>query len=149
MPITKRFREIIGISQNPTAFIQLHPDLLTAVTQIATENGRSVSDVANELVHNALHEHRLATNSLQVWHQLTQREREITALIWLDLSNKQIAQRLSISPNTVKTHIKNILHKFGVHSKKRLLSLLAGLDLSDWVGINDPKTTDSPNGVNP
>ncbi|MCA9923554.1 MAG: helix-turn-helix transcriptional regulator [Anaerolineales bacterium] len=149
MSIKKRVHEILGISQNPPALIQLHPDLFTAVAQIAVENGRTIHDVANELIHNALHDHRLATNSLRIWQQLTQREREITALIWLGLTNPQIAQRLSISPNTVKSHIKNILNKFNVHSKKSLTTLLSGLDLSDWIGDDQPQTDSSPNGVNP
>ena len=149
MSIQNKFREIFGISQNPTALVQLHPELFTAVKQIADENGRSINEVANELVHNALHDHRQAVSSLQIWQQLTHREREITALIWLGLSNPQIAQRLSISTNTVKSHVKNILSKFDVHSKKSLMPLLSGLDLSDWIGIEQPPTADSPDGVSP
>lgn len=149
----RKFREIFGISQDPSAFVQLRPELLTAVTEIAAQNGRSVGEITNELIHHALYDHRLAERSLQTWQQLTQREREITALIWLGLTNPEIAQRLSISPNTVKTHIKNILHKFNVHSKKSLADMLSGLDLSDWtdLGFDDPPSptaTDSPDGVN-
>jgi len=150
----RKFREILSIRQNRPALVQLRPELLTAVTEIAAQNGRSVGEIANELIHHALYDHHLAERSLQTWQQLTQREREITALIWLGLTNPEIAQRLSISPNTVKTHIKNILHKFNVHSKKSLADMLAGLDLSDWadLGFDDlpsPTVTDSPDGVNP
>ena len=137
MSIHKRFREILGVSQNPSAFVQLRPELLTAVEEIAAQNGRAIGDVANELISHALYDHQLAASSLQTWHQLTQREREITALIWLGLTNPQIAQRLLISPNTVKTHIKNILNKFNVHSKKSLTELLTGLDLSDWADFGE------------
>lgn len=149
----RKFREILGISQDPSAFVQLRPELLTAVTEIAAQNGRSIGEITNDLIHHALYDHRLAERSLQTWQELTQREREITALIWLGLTNPEIAERLSISPNTVKTHIKNILHKFNVHSKKRLADMLAGLDLSDWtdLGFDDlptPTPTDSPAGVN-
>jgi DNA-binding CsgD family transcriptional regulator len=32
------------------------------------------------------------------------------------LSRKEIAALLDVSPNTVRTHVQSILHKFGVHS---------------------------------
>ena len=154
MSMHRKFREILGIRQAPTALVQLRPELLTAVAEIAEQNGRSIGEITNELIHHALYDHQLAERSLQTWQQLTQREREITALIWLGLTNPQIAERLSISPNTVKTHIKNILHKFNAHSKKGLADMLSGLDLSDWAdlgldGLPSPTVTDSPAGVNP
>ena len=46
--------------------------------------------------------------------RLTRREREIVALIDEGLSNKQIAQRLSIELATVKNHGHHILEKLGV-----------------------------------
>ena len=149
----RKFRELLGIHQDPVAMVQLRPELLTAVTEIAVQNGRTIGDITNELIQHALYHHHVAERSLQTWQQLTQREREITALIWLGLTNPQIAERLSISPNTVKTHIKNILHKFNAHSKKGLADMLSGLDLSDWtdLGFDDlpsPTPTDSPDGVN-
>ena len=48
MSIQNKFREIFGISQNPTPLVQLHPELFTAVKQIADENGRSINEVTNE-----------------------------------------------------------------------------------------------------
>ena len=49
--------------------------------------------------------------------QLT--EREIELLQWMveGLSNKRIAQKLFISENTVKYHIRNILQKLGVQNR--------------------------------
>lgn len=149
-----KFRKILGIKENPSVLVQLRPELFSAVTKIAAQNGRSVGEIANDLIHHALYDHHLAESSLHIWQQLTPREREITALIWLGLTNPEIAQRLSISPNTVKTHIKNILSKFNVHSKRGLADRLASLDLSDWVDLGadgsvSPTPSDSPDGVNP
>lgn len=150
----KKFRTILGLSEDPTALVQLRPDLLTAVSAIAAQDGRSIGEVVNELLGHALYDYQMATHSLDIWQQLTPREREVTAWIWLGLTNFQIAQRLSISTNTVKTHVKNILAKFDVRSKKRLALLLANLDLSDWTDMGDgqpppPTPADSPSGVNP
>ena len=49
--------------------------------------------------------------------QLTEREREILQLLGDGLRNEDIAIRLFISPQTVQTHVRNILTKLGVHSK--------------------------------
>jgi DNA-binding NarL/FixJ family response regulator len=49
--------------------------------------------------------------------QLTDREREILTLLSEGLRNDDIATRLFISPQTVQTHVRNLLGKLGVHSK--------------------------------
>lgn len=49
--------------------------------------------------------------------QLTDREREVLGLLVEGSSSTHIARRLSISPNTVRTHIQNILTKLQVHSR--------------------------------
>ena len=48
---------------------------------------------------------------------LTSREREVARFLALRLSDKEIADRLSISPRTVSTHVTVILSKLGVHSR--------------------------------
>lgn len=53
---------------------------------------------------------------------LTQREKEVLALLSSGLSNKEVADRLCISVNTAITHRRNITSKLGIHS-------LAGLSL--------------------
>jgi DNA-binding NarL/FixJ family response regulator len=49
--------------------------------------------------------------------QLTDREREVLGLLAQGQRNEEIASRLFISPQTVQTHVRNILAKLGVHSK--------------------------------
>jgi DNA-binding NarL/FixJ family response regulator len=48
---------------------------------------------------------------------LTRREREILALLAAGASAREIARQLFLSPNTVRTHIQNILTKLQVHSR--------------------------------
>jgi len=48
---------------------------------------------------------------------LTNREREILMLLADGLGNKQIAARLGISTNTVKTHLELLFEKLGVSSR--------------------------------
>lgn len=49
--------------------------------------------------------------------RLTSREKEILALAARGISTNQIAQRLSISSQTVRSHFKNIYPKLGVNSR--------------------------------
>jgi DNA-binding NarL/FixJ family response regulator len=48
---------------------------------------------------------------------LTLREREILMVLSRGKSNKEIASRLSISDQTVKIHLKNILKKLQIHNR--------------------------------
>ena len=49
--------------------------------------------------------------------QLTQREREILSYLARGMSNKAIAQALSISADTVKLHVRNVLAKLNLSSR--------------------------------
>jgi DNA-binding NarL/FixJ family response regulator len=46
--------------------------------------------------------------------ELTEREREVLALVGLGLANKQIARRLGIREGTVKAHLTNVYQRIGV-----------------------------------
>ncbi len=48
--------------------------------------------------------------------KLTDREKDVLKLLLRGLSNKEVAEQLSISPHTVVTHRKNIIEKTGIRS---------------------------------
>lgn len=54
---------------------------------------------------------------------LTEREREVLALMVEGLNNTQIAGRLTVSPSTIKSHVSNILSKLGVSSRTEAVTL--------------------------
>ena len=60
---------------------------------------------------------------------LTSRETEIVELIDQGLSNKEIAQRLSIAVSTVKNHVHNILDKLHVDRRGEAVARLRGAQL--------------------
>jgi DNA-binding NarL/FixJ family response regulator len=60
----------------------------------------------------------LRPDSLEV---LTDREREIVALVALGLSNQDIAARLYLSPLTVKTHVNRAMAKLDVRDRAQLV----------------------------
>ncbi|MBC8264021.1 MAG: response regulator transcription factor [Anaerolineales bacterium] len=51
------------------------------------------------------------------WNALTEREREVLALVTAGKSNKEIAQTLSITVRTVEFHVSNVLGKLGLTSR--------------------------------
>jgi len=62
--------------------------------------------------------HFLARRSSELRPQeLTAREREVLQLASRGMSGKSIAQQLSVSPSTVKTHFEHIYAKWGVSDR--------------------------------
>jgi len=64
-------------------------------------------------------------------YHLTERERELLALLIKGLSNPEIADRLTISLSTVKFHISSILAKLGVSSRTEAVAMALERHLVD------------------
>ena len=56
-------------------------------------------------------------------YDLTEREREVLALMIEGWNNTQIAGKLTVSPSTIKSHVSNILSKLGVASRTEAVTL--------------------------
>jgi DNA-binding NarL/FixJ family response regulator len=69
------------------------------------------------LLHQVAREREARRDALQLLDSLTEREHEILELLAQGMRNDDIAARLFISPQTVQTHVRNVLAKLGVHSK--------------------------------
>jgi DNA-binding CsgD family transcriptional regulator len=55
---------------------------------------------------------------------LTRREREVLTLIAAGRTNREMAERLVVSPETVKTHVRHVLNKFGVARKAEICKMI-------------------------
>ncbi|MCS7252125.1 MAG: helix-turn-helix transcriptional regulator [Thermoflexus sp.] len=60
---------------------------------------------------------------------LTPREREVLRWMAYGLTNREIAERLVVSPNTIKKQVDSILSKLGVHTRAAAVrkAILGGL----------------------
>jgi DNA-binding CsgD family transcriptional regulator len=59
------------------------------------------------------------------WADLTPVELSVVRLVRAGLTNAQIANRLSISPNTVKTHLLHVFAKLGTRTRAELAGAAA------------------------
>ncbi|MFJ3903074.1 response regulator [Streptomyces sp. NPDC090025] len=68
--------------------------------------------------------------------ELTEREREVMALVGLGLTNDEIARRLVVSPLTAKTHVSRTMVKLGARDRAQLVVLAyeSGLVRPGWLG---------------
>jgi DNA-binding NarL/FixJ family response regulator len=62
---------------------------------------------------------------------LTEREIELLRLVADGMSNKAIARALSVSENTVKYHMRNILQKLGAQNRTEAVTLAIRAGLLD------------------
>lgn len=70
-----------------------------------------------------------ASQPFEAADRLTPREIELLGLVADGMSNRAIAQALSVSPNTVKYHMKNILQKLNVQNRTEAVSYAIGAGL--------------------
>jgi DNA-binding NarL/FixJ family response regulator len=68
--------------------------------------------------------------------QLTEREREVMALVAEGLTNDEIAKRLFVSPATAKTHVSRAMVKLHARDRAQLVVIAyeSGLARPGWLG---------------
>ena len=102
------------------------------VRDLAAYEERAPDLALYDLIQDGMQQRLMAQETWQHWDSLSPREKEVAGLICLEYTNRAIANRLVISMDTVRTHVRNILFKFNLHSKGELRVVLADWDFSAW-----------------
>lgn len=105
----------------------------TADSQALVEGIRSLAagrtlfggHVGEALVRYVRHGEPSSGESL-VRESLTQREWEVAQAVAEGLSNREVAERLSLSEKTVKNHVSDVLNKLGLSRRAQIVVLLQG-----------------------
>lgn len=125
---------LIGLRPNPSPrTYEISESMQVTLSTLARHEGRPETELLPYLLAAGLTQYRTIDELLPKWESLSPREQEIAALTCLGYTNRQIAARLSLSPETIKTHVRNVLFKFGVNGKTELRHILAGWDFSGWM----------------
>jgi DNA-binding NarL/FixJ family response regulator len=110
-------------------------ELLHAIRVVASGDALLSPGVTRRLIAEYASRARTAPPTTRL-DQLTEREREIVALVAEGLSNEEIAGRLHLSPATAKTHVSRAMVKLGVRDRAQLVVLAyeCGLVRPGWTG---------------
>ncbi|AXB42479.1 response regulator transcription factor [Amycolatopsis albispora] len=97
-------------------------ELLDAIRRTAAGESPFSPEVLRRLVRKAVGAHR-ETGDAKELASLTDRERDVLALVGAGLSNAEIAARLHVAVSTVKTHVTALMGKTGADNRVRLAVL--------------------------
>jgi DNA-binding NarL/FixJ family response regulator len=110
-------------------------DLLRGVRAVASGDALLSPGVTRRLIAEFAARSREPRSSAAL-DALTEREREVMALVGEGLSNEEIAGRLVVSPATAKTHVSRAMVKLGARDRAQLVVMAyeSGLVRPGWVG---------------
>jgi len=119
---------------SPNLLLHARGDILAMLSELAHEHGISKEDLAMEILGKEIVKQYHSTNTnILNWESLSERQQQVAALACLGKTNAEIAERLAISLETVKTHMKQILRKFKVRGRHQLRYILRKWDFSVFV----------------
>ena len=98
-------------------------DLLQGIRVVASGEALLAPSVTRRLIADFASRPEVTRTSPTVLRHLTEREREVMALVAAGLSNDEIAERLVVSPATAKTHVSRAMRKLHAHDRAQLVVL--------------------------
>jgi len=112
---------------------RVKPELLPILESWARQEGYQPEELLDAIVESSLLSRRYAEDVLERWAQLTDREKEVTALFSLGMNRREIAIALTVEPNTVKAHLRNSMQTMSCATLEELRATLGFIDLKKWV----------------
>ena len=112
-------------------------DVLNEVKSLADEQGCGEDEMILKLLDQALRTRQHAERTRHCWESLSYREKQVAALVCSGLTGRQTAAHLVLSPETVKTHVRHILRKFGLNSRRDLRNILSDWNFSRWLAAEN------------
>ncbi len=106
-------------------------ELLSAIRTVAAGEALLAPSVTRRLIAHFARQVPVRSPALA---ELTEREREVLALVARGLSNAELAETLHVSLPTVKTHVSRILTKLGARDRTQLVVLAYESGLATTVG---------------
>ena len=122
--------ELAGQDRNYTflACFRKYFQVLFLMPQIASKHGKTIQEIkAMDIRYSRADETHIFAmpgESLNETEKLTGRERDVAELAAKGLHNNEIADRLFISENTVKRHLKSAFQKLNIDRRSRLVEML-------------------------
>ncbi|WP_442953106.1 response regulator [Paenibacillus sp. Soil750] len=101
-----------------------HEELLTAIRSVAEGNAYLYPTATKRLMNEYIERLKQGEN-VDTFGSLSEREREVLALIAKGFSNKEIAEQLIISVKTVESHKSNVMEKLGLKTRPELVKYAA------------------------
>ena len=98
-------------------------ELLTAIRTVAAGEALLAPSVTRRLIAHFAHRAPAPPRAAAGLAELTEREREVLALVARGLSNAELAGTLRVSLPTAKTHVSRILTKLGARDRTQLVIL--------------------------
>lgn len=106
--------------------------LIATIKDVAKQERRTEEEIVAEFAKAGLNQFLTQNELDNRWASLSRREQQVVALICLGHRNYEIANILSIAPETVKTHLQRIFDKFQLRSSKELRLALRDWNFRDW-----------------
>jgi DNA-binding NarL/FixJ family response regulator len=120
------------LGAGPRLVLAFDQELSARLRQAARGRSQPLGELAAELLDLGLQQQAQRARAEQVLEALTPRQRQVTWMSVQGQTNRQIAEALVISPETVKTHLRHALAQLGLHSKAELRMLLLDLGMRWW-----------------
>ena len=134
MSIWQRLMNLIGKRPTPgPRTYELSESLQVTLSTLAQHEGRTEEELIPDILAAGLIQYRSVEELWPKWESLSPREQDVTALTCLGYTNREMAERLHLSPETIKKYLHSALIKFDLRRKSDLRHILAAWNFSRWI----------------